>query len=374
MATGQGTWAYRDRFGGAFGRTYFRRFGPGVVSSIGAGTYLGDATDATDERYRAALVTALESGVNVLDTAVNYRHGRSEQVVGAALREAAVDRESVVVATKAGFLPFDGERPPDPGAYVREEFVEPGLVEAADLAHGSHCIAPGYVEASLDRSLESLGIESVDLFYVHNPETQLAVRDRAAVYDQLEATFERLERRVAAGDVGAYGVATWEGFRVPPDHEQYLSLQAVHERARAAAASAGTGEPAFAAIQLPFNVVMADAFTLAAHPRPETGAGGGGESDGPVSALRYAQAAGLDVFASASLAQGDLLAEDAIPADVEAELAGETPAQRALNFARSGPGVTCALVGTSDVDHVAENVAAGTFDPLGARAFDAVFE
>jgi aryl-alcohol dehydrogenase-like predicted oxidoreductase len=373
MATRQGTWAYRDRFGGAFGRTYFRRFGPGVVSSIGAGTYLGDATDATDERYQAALVAALESGVNVVDTAVNYRHGRSEQAVGAALREAAVDRESVVVATKAGFLPFDGERPADPAAYVREQFVEPGLVEVSDLARGSHCIAPGYVEASLDRSLENLGLDSVDLLYVHNPETQLAARDRTAVYDQLEATFARLERRVAAGDVGAYGVATWDAFRVPPDHERYLSLAAVHERARAAAASAGTDEPAFAAVQLPFNVVMADAFTVAAHPHP-SGGEGDGDSDGPVSALEYAQAAGLGVFASASLAQGDLLAEGAVPPDVAAELAGDTAAQRALNFARSGPAVTCALVGSSDVDHVAENVAAGTFDPLGARAFDAVFE
>jgi aryl-alcohol dehydrogenase-like predicted oxidoreductase len=382
MATRQGTWAYRDRFGGAFGRTYFRRFGPGVVSSIGAGTYLGDATDATDDCYRAALVTALESGVNVLDTAVNYRHGRSEQVVGAALRGATVDREAVVVATKGGFLPFDGERPADPAAYVREEFVEPGLVDVADLARGSHCIAPDYVEASLDRSLGALGVETVDLFYVHNPETQLAVRDRAEVYDQLEATFARLERRVAAGDVDAYGVATWDAFRVPPGHDRYLSLAAVHERARSAAEAAGTGEPAFAAVQLPFNVSMADAFTVAAHPEPTAGGDGGDDGDVPsgardvglVSALRYAQAAGLDVFASASLAQGDLLAEDAIPSDVAAELAGETPAQRALNFARSGPAVTCALVGSSDADHVAENVAAGTFNPLGAQAFDSVFE
>ena len=63
-----------------------------------------------------------------------------------------------------------------------------------------------------------------------------------------------------------------------------------------------------------------------------------------------------------------------IPAAVDAELNGETPAQRAINFARSAPGVTVALVGTSSPAHVAENVASGTFEPLGARAFDAVFE
>ncbi|HMB51365.1 MAG TPA: aldo/keto reductase, partial [Natronoarchaeum rubrum] len=57
-----------------------------------------------------------------------------------------------------------------------------------------------------------------------------------------------------------------------------------------------------------------------------------------------------------------------------ARLQGDTTAQRAINFARSAPGVTCSLVGAKSVAHVEENVAAGTFDPLGADAFDAVFE
>jgi aryl-alcohol dehydrogenase-like predicted oxidoreductase len=63
-----------------------------------------------------------------------------------------------------------------------------------------------------------------------------------------------------------------------------------------------------------------------------------------------------------------------LPSAVAAELAGDTTAQRAINFARSAPGVTTALVGMSSPAHVAENVAAGTFDPLGASAFDAIFE
>ena len=65
---------------------------------------------------------------------------------------------------------------------------------------------------------------------------------------------------------------------------------------------------------------------------------------------------------------------ESLPADVAAELAGDTPVQKAINFARSAPGVTSALVGSSSTEHVAENVAAGTFEPMGADAFDAVFE
>jgi aryl-alcohol dehydrogenase-like predicted oxidoreductase len=363
MATREGTWRYRNRFGDSFGRTYFRRFGPGVVSSLGLGTYLGEPSDAVDDRYHDAIVAGLENGINLVDTAINYRCQRSERVVGRALSDAAVDRDEVVVATKGGFVPFDGSQPEDPGEYVRREFLEAGLVSADDLARGSHALAPTYLDAMLDRSLSNLGVDRIDLYYVHNPETQLTERSREDVYDTLERAFTRLERRRDSGDIGAYGVATWTAFRVPPDHDDYLSLAEVRARAEAAADAAGTEESGLAAIQLPFNVTMADAFTLAAH-----GDGDGGRE----SALRYARERGLGVFTSASIGQGELARS--IPPAVDAELAGDTPAQRAINFARSAPGVTAALVGTSRREHVAENVAAGTFDPLGARAFDSVFE
>jgi aryl-alcohol dehydrogenase-like predicted oxidoreductase len=362
MATADGTWAYRDRFGDSFGRTYFRRFPPGVCSSIGIGTYLGEPTDRIDEAYREAIEMALANGINHVDTAINYRCQRSERVVGEALRRTDVDRESIVVATKGGFLPFDGERPDDPGRYIREQFVEPGVVDPASLVRGSHSLEPGFISEMLDRSLSNLGVDRIDCYYLHNPETQLLDADREAVYDQLEAAFELLERRRATGEIGVYGLATWQAFRVPQSHDQYLSLPAVIERAEAAAESVGVESHGLQAIQLPFNVEMADAFSVTSQPTDE----------GPVSALEYAHESGLSVVTSASIGQGDLAA--AIPPEVDAELSGDTSAQRAINFARSAPGVTTSLVGMRSVDHVAENVAAGTFDPLGASAFDMVFE
>jgi aryl-alcohol dehydrogenase-like predicted oxidoreductase len=363
MATGRGTWAYRDRFGDSFGRTFFRRFGPGVVSSIGIGTYLGDPTDEVDDRYHESLVLALENGINLVDTASNYRYGRSERVVGDAVRAADVDRDAVVVASKAGFVPFDRTRPANPGRYVQETVLDAGLASSDELAHGSHTIAPNFVDEMVDRSLDLTGLDHIDLYYLHNPETQLAIADRETVYDRIEAAFEVLERRVAAGDVGRYGIATWEAFRVAPDHESYLSLPEVVHRAEQAAETVGNDESGLEAIQLPFNVVMADAFSVDAH---ET------ESGELTSALWYAHEHGLHVFTSASIAQGDLAA--GVPEAVDGVLSGETFAQRALNFSRSAPGVTAALVGASSPEHVAENIAAGTFDPLGARAFDSVFE
>lgn len=362
MATADGTWEYRNRFGEEFGRTYFRRFGDGVVSSLGLGTYLGDPTDAVDEEYEEAIGTALESGCNVLDTAINYRHQRSERVVGKALDASDIDRESILVATKGGFLPFDGDRPANPGEYVREEYVDPGIVAREELVRGSHCIAPEFIDDQLDRSLSNLGIETIDCYYVHNPEIQLEARSREAVYDRLEETFERLEERAAAGDLRYYGVATWDALRVHPEHASYLSLPEIASRARAAAKDAGNTATHLRTIQLPFNVRMADAFTVEAHEGAE----------GPQSALWFAQKAGLNAFASASIGQGTLT--EGLPEAVAGWLEGDSASQKAINFARSAPGVTSALVGMRSEDHVRENLAACRFDPMGAEAFDRVFE
>ncbi|WP_053947244.1 aldo/keto reductase [Halolamina sediminis] len=366
MATRDATWRYRDRFGDRYGRTFFRRFGPGVVSSIGAGSYQGEPTAAVDDRHRDALVTALENGCNVLDTAPDYRCGRAEGVVGDALETADVDRDAVLLATKGGFVPFDGERPAEPAEYVREQFVETGIVDPADLARGSHAIAPAFLETMLDRSLDVLGVETIDCYYVHNPETQFAEHPREEVYDRIEAAFEQLEREIAAGRIDRYGVASWEAFRVPADHDQYLSLSRVLDCARSAAESVGgdVDDHGLAAIQLPFNVHMADAFTSAHHEDPESGEA--------VSALEFAHREGLSVFASAALMGGELV--EGLPDNISAELAGDSPAQRAINFARSAPAVAAALVGMGRPSHVREDLAAGTFDPLGASAFDAVFE
>jgi aryl-alcohol dehydrogenase-like predicted oxidoreductase len=363
MVTKEASWAYRDAFDEAFARTYFRRFGPGVVSSVGVGTYLGDPTDDADDAYERAVRQAVESGVSVVDTAVNYRHQRSERAVGRAIEAADVDRDALLVATKGGFVPFDGERPEDAAGYVREEWFDPGDASPEEMVRGN-CLAPRFLDRSLDLSLDNLGLDAIDLYYVHNPETQLAERDRETVYDLLEDAFVRLEERRAAGDLHSYGVATWECFRVPQGHPKYLSLPEVVRRARTASDRAGTDATGFRAVQLPFNVQMADAFTREAHPGP----------DGPQSALAFAHEAGLAAFASAPLKQGELAREGAIPDDMDAKLAGETPAQRAINFARSAPGITAALVGTGSPDHVAENVGAGRYEPLGADAFDATFE
>src|SRR5437016_3338796 len=127
-ATRTGTARYRERFKDIAAENHFREARNIWLSSIGIGTYLGNPDEETDQRYTEAIVRAVELGVNVIDSAANYRFQRSERSVGAALSELAsrgFGRDEIVVCTKGGYLPFDGAPPRDVRAYVEETFVKP---------------------------------------------------------------------------------------------------------------------------------------------------------------------------------------------------------------------------------------------------------
>jgi len=154
-ATAAGTTRYVERFAGRVPAEHFRELAGGArVSSIGIGTYLGREDAATDALYHRAIGRALERGVNVLDTAVNYRHQRSERAIGAAVAAAVrggLGRDEIVVATKGGFIPFDAEVPSDPGAYFQATYVRPGIIQPGEVV-GSHCMTPRYLRDQIDRS------------------------------------------------------------------------------------------------------------------------------------------------------------------------------------------------------------------------------
>ena len=173
-ATPQGTEHYAQRFTNRAAAGHFRQQQGLQLSSIGLGTYLGHWDAATDDAYADAITRAVELGVNVLDTAANYRFQRSERAMGTALRrlsEAGYGREELVICTKGGYLPFDGEPPTDVRRYVEENFVRPGIADFTDIAGGSHCMTPAYLQNQLDQSLRNLGCECVDVYYLHNPES-----------------------------------------------------------------------------------------------------------------------------------------------------------------------------------------------------------
>ena len=355
-ATAAGTAAYAEQFPALAKAQHFRRWRLGgqrcLVSSLGIGTYRGAADEGGDAASAAALRAALAGGINLIDTAINYRHQRSERVIGGVLR--GVAREQVVVCSKAGFVPLDGEEPADPGRYIQETYVRPGLIPAGQLVGGMHCMAPVYLAHQLQASLENLGLEAVDVYYLHNPETQQAELSREEFYRRLRAAFELLEKQAALGRIGAYGVATWTGLRVPPDAREYLDLNRMVATARELA---GEGHH-FRFVQLPYNLAMPEAYTLMNQTV---------EKPPYVSVLNAAFRLGLQVVASASLMGGAL---QRLPEEGRVYLgqflpAAASDAELALQFVRSTGGVAAGLVGMASAAHVTENLRAAAVAPAG---------
>lgn len=310
------------------------------LSILGLGTYLGDPGPAGDIGILEASHAFLEAGGNVFDTAANYRGGRSEAALGRALADR--DRDSFFISTKAGYLPMsDGHTAEDPRTWFKRVLEGPGLLSAEDVVDGCHALTPRYLAHQLEVSLAALGLGQVDLFHLHNPEQQRPLRGPKAFRAVLRTAFEACEGLRSAGKIRAYGCATWNGFRVPPGAPDYLSL----EELLAAAVEVGGSEHGFRWIQLPLNLAMPEAFLA------PTQRFAGRET--PL--LEAARTAGIRVQTSASMMQARILPQ--IQPDVVRALGAATPAQAALQFARSCPGVEVALCGMASATHVAEDAA-----------------
>jgi len=327
LATPEGTDRYRRRFPALDAAGHFRRVDRGAsvdclwLSSIGLGTSQGALDDAADQGYEAAIRLALVSGCNVFDTAISYREERSERALGRALARAFAEgiaaRDEVFVVTKGGLK---------------------GEVSAGEL----------------EQSRANLGLEAVDLYLLHNPESRLGPFPRPELEEQLGRAFADLEAAAGRGEIGIYGIATWDGLRVPPSDPGHLGLA----RLAAIAASAG---PRFRGVELPLNVALPEALVAPTQ-----------ELDGVrVPALAAARKLGLTVFTSGSIQKRLGYALPSEIAQVFPDLS--TDAQRALQFTRSAPGVAVALVGMGRVDHVAENLAVAAVPPAGVETFQWIF-
>ncbi len=360
-ATPEGTARYRERFPQLRDAGHFRHAAgvPGAgelwLSSLGLGTYLGEPTAAFDAGYTAAAQAALSGGINLLDTAINYRHQRSERNLGAALQHliaaSELQRDEVVVCTKAGFLSFDGDLPADPRAYFLKEYVDSGIVDSQEIAGGMHSMAPRYLADQLERSRSNLGLETIDVFYVHNPESQLDHVAPRIFRQRLKEAFVALEEAVAAGKIRWYGTATWNAYRVAPGQRGSMPLAAVVDVAQ----EAGGDQHHFRFIQLPFNLGMPEAYAFPNQHLEEEAH----------SALEVAARSGIAVVGSAALRQGGLT--QGLPEFIGKRLGMSSDAENAIQFARSAPGIVTALIGMSRPEHVTANLRVAAH-PLTPRA------
>ena len=360
FATLAGSKRYAERFAGRAADGHFREAQGIVVSSLGIGTYLGQPDVKTDASYTTAVTAAVESGINFIDAAINYRFQRSERSIGAAIQQLAAknfSREEFVVCTKGGYLTPDGSMPGDPNEYFFREYLQPGIFTAKDIVGGSHCMTARFLENQLARSLRNLGLDCVDVYYLHNPETQLSEVSRPDFLERVRDAFIFLESAAAAGKIQFYGMATWNGFRQEAGARDAMQLS---ELAQIAADIAGE-KHRFRFVQLPFNLGMTEALTL-----------GNQSIGGQVrTVMEAASELGITLVASASLLQGQVARN--LPAFVAQALGLENDAERALQFVRSSPGITTGLVGMSHVEHVRANAKLVDIAPATVDQFTQLF-
>jgi len=335
---------------------HFREFEGLRLSSLGLGTYLGEADSATDRLVEEAAIASVSSGaVNVIDTAINYRLQRAERSVGRAVAalvaEGDVEREGLFVCTKNGYLTSDGELTTDFWAYVHSELIRPGKLKADEIAGDAHSMAVPFLRDQLQRSLKNLGMGCVDLLYLHNAaESWAGELGYRRFLDRLWDVFTLYEEERKKGRLQYYGLATWTCFRVPRGEPECVNLDDVVEVAK----SVGGEGHGLKFIQLPFNVAMSEALTLKNQRI----------ADEPLTTFEAAGRLGLRAFTSATLSQARLLNHTRVP-DLEG-----SKALSLIQFSRSAhPTVLAALVGQKDPAHVAENLRIAKVPPLSREGF-----
>ncbi len=353
FATSEGTGKFANKSNA--NKLNFKKIHNLTLSNVGIGTYLGDSDEKTDNAVKNAVKQSIQSGVNVIDTAINYRAQKAERSVGRAIseliQEEKITRDQIFLCTKNGYLTNDADVKQDFWEYVKNEYSNKGVISEGDVSSGYHCMTVSYLNDQLERSLKNLGVGCIDLLYLHNAvEGQIKDVSKDQFLKNLKLVFELYEQKRREGKMKFYGMATWECFRVSSDSSQYLSLQDTVNMAK----EAGGEEHGFRFIQLPFNMHYDQALLKKNQ-----------LLDGsPVSILEAASKLGIGVFTSVPFMQGRLLAPGIMP-----EYNDMKPSLRALQFIRSSPGVLAPLVGQKSTEHVSENLEIMKIPPLSDDEF-----
>ena len=225
------------------------------VSQIGFGGY---RIYEKSKEHADALEYALLNGCNLIDTSSNYTGGKSERLIGNTLKQmfqqGKINQDDVLIISKGGYV--QGENL----AIAREHEAQGhAFSEMVKYMEGCwHCIHPDFLENQLQRTLNNLQIDSLDIYLLHNPEYFLTHIKQKHLMDPVSAQkeYERrigqafcwLEEKIKNGKIKAYGISS-NTFISPADDFEFTSLERVLEIAKAI-----TPAHNFKVIQFPLNL------------------------------------------------------------------------------------------------------------------------
>jgi len=348
FATKEATFAYLKQFP-KYAKDFYRFNGDFFVSSLGLGTFRKEPYREENYvvNYKDSVKMAILNGINLIDTAINYRYQVSEEEIGEALSELfeenKASREQLVITSKAGFLPLEFPFPENPYEWIETNIVKSGLATKEEIIIDQHCLSPKYLRWSVEKSLKNLNLKTLDIMFLHNPETQLGYIDYETLLKRIEKAFKLFEKLVEEGKIKAYGIATWNGFLYEDTHKEYMSLGDIVKIAQ----KVGGKDHHFKYVQSPFNLGKPEAYNFNNQKGP----------DGKYYTLMQAiNGYGLQLMASSSLLQLNLFKAKFDSKVGEALGTSDfNDVASALQFARSG-GALSALFGAVDPNHVEENL------------------
>lgn len=340
------------------------------LSSIALGTLRGEPGGVDDLLYRSVVGEYVEASGNVFNTALSDRLQTSERALGQAIarlvREDVISRDEIVVVTKGGALTPNPEAATSNTNVQRDlidTYINSQILDPSEIIRG-HSMAPRFLLDQIERSRQNLGIETLDYYLIQEPEIWLRSLGPDAFRAALSAAFRAMEEAVARGWIGAYGVSTWDGLLLPDSDRSHLSIVDLFE----VALDIGQADHHFRALQLPYGLAMGEGAVLESQLGPD------GHSRAILDSLRDT---GTAIFASAPLYGGRLVGR--VPGFVrEAFPEAPSDATAAIQFVRSTAGISSAVVGMRDPDHVVENLALAKIPradgALPARLFAAAAE
>ena len=337
---------------------HFRSFDDLFLSSIGIGTYLGEATATDDNLIENAVYESVKSGaINVIDTAINYRYMKSEKSIGRAIKrlinDKIISRDQLFVCTKNGYITNDGDYPSiDVMQYIQSMFISPGLISPGDISSGYNVLNPNYISRCIEKSLMNMRLETIDLVYIHNPyESWNEDINKSEFYQKIEQVFSTYEKYRSLNKIRYYGMATWTCFRVPISSKDYLNLEDMIKIAE----NVGGKNHGFRFIQLPYNLAYSEALFLKSQSV---------RSEKDLTILDACKKLNVGVFTSAPLLQTRLL-----NVNIPDYLGLSDQVQKLIQIIRSSPSVTATLIGQKKPEHVRRNIEIGKIAPLEGPDF-----
>lgn len=233
------------------------------MSRIALGTHLGDFSKEVSEKYVQAIMYSLKNGITTIDGAINYRGMCSEKDEGIAiaklLKENEIKREDFFITSKAGLLFGDIQSGMNPQKYL-SELLEPKGVSLDDFTEFDglyQTLNPQFYEIALRKSLDNLGLETLDVHYIHIPEISRLGMPEEDFYDKMEKLFTWYEHKVDEGKIRYYGIALEFMVEEPLEEKWHFEI----EKLKAIADKAGKGESHFHYVLFEYNLLCSNART-----------------------------------------------------------------------------------------------------------------